>query len=80
MTTGSTHSTAGARWVGAVGHCLLLLVVRGTSQLADVLTDLVAHTSPLGQGAKAVQSFETLQTWLGAIAVSCSAGGFVDNW
>jgi hypothetical protein len=28
----------------------LLLVVRGTSQLADVLTDLVAHTSPLGQG------------------------------
>ncbi|KAF6261706.1 Alpha/Beta hydrolase protein [Scenedesmus sp. NREL 46B-D3] len=28
----------------------LLLVVRGTSQLADVLADLVAHTSPLGPG------------------------------
>jgi hypothetical protein len=30
----------------------LLLVVRGTSQLADVLTDLVAHTSALGPGGR----------------------------
>jgi hypothetical protein len=34
----------------------LLLVVRGTSQLADVLTDLVAHSTPLGQGAQPVQA------------------------
>lgn len=31
-------------------HRQLLLVVRGTTQLADALTDLVAHTSALGPG------------------------------
>lgn len=33
----------------------LLLVVRGTSGVADVLTDIVAHASPLGQGVRALR-------------------------
>lgn len=31
----------------------VLLLVRGTSSWADCLTDLVAHTEPLGTGGKA---------------------------